>query len=382
MFVTDLELTDFRSYPGVSVHMDAGVSVFVGANGQGKTNLVEAVEYASTLSSHRVASDAPLVRAGADQAIVRVRVQAGRSDERAFLLELEINPGRANRGRLNRAPVGRVRDLVGSLRTVVFSPVDLAIVRGDPSDRRSFLDSLIVTRWPRMAGVKADYDRVLKQRNSLLKSLAGKSWRHTGADADATLDVWTDQLAALGAELLHARLDTITDLAPYAQDAYETLAPVNNQVSATYRSGVDLGGIDPEGDVRAQLTTALGEACLERRADELARGVSLVGPHRDDVSLAIGELPAKGYASHGESWSLALALRLGGFQMLRADGVEPVLILDDVFAELDETRRMRLAGTVAEAEQVLVTAAVGSDVPDLLAGQRFTVGERTVSRDE
>lgn len=381
MFVTALQLTDFRSYPTVEVELDRGVSVFTGANGQGKTNLVEAVEYLSTASSHRVSSDAPLVRFGAEQAIVRGRIQAASDDERQITLELEINPGKANRARLNRAPV-RPKEIVGALRTVVFSPVDLAIVRGDPADRRAFLDSLVVTRWPRMAGVKADYDKVLRQRNTLLKSLAGKSLHSAGEDAAATLDVWDASLVAYGSELLHARLDTLADLQPFARDAYSSIAPTNNQIKATYRCSFELGDAAEATEVRQAISEQMMTAIAARRKDELARGLSLVGPHRDEVFFEIGELPAKGYASHGESWSLALSLRLGGFELLRADGIEPVLVLDDVFAELDTSRRERLAAAIASAEQVLVTAAVGADVPDLLAGRRYRVALGQVVADE
>lgn len=381
MFVTELALVDFRNYTEASLTLSSGVTVFVGANGQGKTNLVEAVEYLSTMSSHRVSATAPLIRAGAETAVVRAKVQAGREDERVISLELEIANGRSNVARLNRAPVARARDIVGALRTVVFSPVDLGIVRGDPSDRRAWLDSLIVTRWPRMAGVRQDYDKVLKQRNALLKGMAGRSFVPTGGDEDVTLTVWNEQLAALGAELLHARLDTLADVLPHAQRAYETIAPVNNRIDATYKTGLDLGAM-PGDDVRAELQRRLLEQMERLRRDEVSRGVTLVGPQRDDVELSIGALPAKGYASHGESWSLALALRLGGFSLVRDDGVQPVLVLDDVFAELDVSRRERLAAAVADAEQVLITAAVGADVPDFPAERRFRVEAGTVSGPE
>jgi len=381
VFVTELALVDFRNYTEASLTLSSGVTVFVGANGQGKTNLVEAVEYLSTMSSHRVSATAPLIRAGAETAVVRAKVQAGREDERVISLELEIANGRSNVARLNRAPVARARDIVGALRTVVFSPVDLGIVRGDPSDRRAWLDSLIVTRWPRMAGVRQDYDKVLKQRNALLKGMAGRSFVPTGGDEDVTLAVWNEQLAALGAELLHARLDTLADVLPHAQRAYETIAPVNNRIDATYKTGLDLGAM-PGDDVRAELQRRLLEQMERLRRDEVSRGVTLVGPQRDDVELSIGALPAKGYASHGESWSLALALRLGGFSLVRDDGVQPVLVLDDVFAELDVSRRERLAAAVADAEQVLITAAVGADVPDFPAERRFRVEAGTVRGPE
>ena len=381
MFVTELALIDFRNYTEASLALSSGVTVFVGSNGQGKTNLVEAVEYLSTMSSHRVAATAPLIRAGAETAVVRAKVQAGREDPRVISLELEIASGRSNVARLNRAPLGRPRDLIGALRTVVFSPIDLAIVRGDPSDRRAWLDSLVVTRWPRMAGVRQDFDKVLKQRNALLKAMAGRSFVPSGGDEDVTLEVWNAQLATLGAELLHARLDTLADVVPHAHRAYETIAPLNNQISASYKTVLDLDGMAGEADVRAALRARLLEAMERLRRDEVSRGVTLVGPQRDGVDLGIGALPAKGYASHGESWSLALALRLGGFTLVRDDGVEPVLVLDDVFAELDVSRRERLAAAIADAEQVLITAAVGADVPDFPAECRFRVDAGTVSPD-
>lgn len=377
MFVTDLELTNFRNYPEVSIGLTSGVTVFVGANGQGKTNLVEAIEYLSTATSHRVSSVVPLIRSGQDSAIVRARIQAGADDARQILLELEINSGRANQARLNRAPLPRLRDLVGMCRTVVFSPMDLAIVRGDPADRRRWIDSLVTTRWPRMAGVRQDLDRVLKQRNALLKAMSTR-----GEEDELSLTVWNEQFASIAAELLHARLDTLADVRPFAAAAYETIAPVNNVITATYRTGIDLLGVAGSDDVRGLLRTRLLEAMTEARVEEIRRGVTLVGPQRDDIDLCIGPLPAKGYASHGESWSLALALRLGGFELVRADGIEPVLVLDDVFAELDTSRRQRLAEAVGHAEQVLITAAVGADVPDFPAQRRFRVWQGSVVPEE
>jgi DNA replication and repair protein RecF len=380
MHVDHLQLTDFRSYGSVDLPLEAGVTTFVGANGQGKTNLVEAIEYLSTMSSHRVASEVPLVRSGAARAIVRAGVRAGLDDPRRLTLELEINPGKANRARLNRSPLRQAREIIGVLRTVVFSPVDIAIVKGDPSERRRFLDDLIVARWPRMAGVRADYERVLKQRNTLLKSLSGRlRGGPPPADAEATLDVWDTHLARAGGELLEARLTTLADLAPHVSKAYADIAPTNNDASAEYRASVNLEAF--QGRARDSLSAALEAGMAERRVEEIQRGISLVGPHRDDIALSLGMLPARGYASHGESWSLALALRLASFQLLRADGVEPVLVLDDVFAELDAIRRERLASGVRVAEQVLVTAAVGADVPELLAGQRFRVAGGEVVPD-
>ena len=379
MFVDHLQLADFRSYTGVDVPLGAGVTTFIGANGQGKTNLVEAIEYLSTLSSHRVSTDQPLVRFGSERAVVRARVQAGLDDPRQLQLEVEITPGKANRAQLNRSPLRRPRELIGVLRTVVFSPEDLAVVKGDPSERRRFLDDLLVTRWPRMAGVRADYDRVLRQRNTLLKSLSGRSrGGPPPAGAASTLEVWDTHLAAAGGELLAARLSTLADLGPHMAKAYADIAPTNNEAAAEYRCSVELEGRAG----RDELAEALVTAMAARRGDEIQRGVSLVGPHRDDVALSLGVLPAKGYASHGESWSLALALRLGSFHLLRSDGIEPVLVLDDVFAELDVTRRERLAGGVSAAEQVLITAAVAADVPAALQGRRYAVRDGEVVPDE
>jgi len=374
MHVSKLTLHDFRSYSDVEIELERGATAFIGSNGQGKTNLVEAIDYLSRLDSHRVSNDAPLVRAGTDQAIVRADVVKG---DRTALLELEITPGRANRARINRGALPRTRDLVGVLRTVIFSPEDLALVKGDPSDRRRFLDSLLVLRTPRLAGVKADYDRVLKQRNTLLKSARGR--RNVEI---ATLDIWDENLARTGAELVAARLTLLDALAPHLIDAYERVAaasaPDRRIVLATYRSSVVL---DPELRDQATIERLILDEIERRRRDEVDRGISLVGPHRDDVVLTIGELPAKGYASHGESWSFALALKLASFELLRADDDDPVLILDDVFAELDQGRREQLADLVADAEQVLVTAAVADDVPDGLKGHRFRVAAGEVVRD-
>ncbi|MGI8457980.1 MAG: DNA replication/repair protein RecF [Propionibacteriaceae bacterium] len=379
MFVDHLQLADFRSYAAVELPLTAGVTTFIGANGQGKTNLIEAIDYLATLGSHRVSSEVPLVRAGAEQAIVRARVQAGLDDPRRLQLEIQITPGRANRARLNRSPLSRARDLLGALRTVLFSPEDLSLVKGDPSERRGYLDALIAARWPRLGGVRADYDKVLRQRSALLKTLSGR--RGAGrpdAYAASTLDVWDDQLARLGAEVMHARFVTLTDLVPHVAKAYADIAPTNNLATADYKTALEVA---PDAG-REELAEELRLAMTERRPEEIRRGVSLVGPHRDDVVLTLGDLPAKGYASHGESWSLALSLKLASFQLLRSDGMEPVLLLDDVFAELDVTRRARLAGGVVDAEQVLVTAAVGADVPDVLRGARFTVAAGKVQADE
>ena len=379
MHVAHLSLHDFRSYATADVRLDPGVTAFVGRNGQGKTNLVEAVDYLSRLTSHRVATDAPLVRAGCEQAVIRAAVV---KDGRTAVLEVEINPGRANRARVNKSVLPRTRELVGLVRTVVFSPEDLSLVKGDPSERRRFLDDLLVLRTPRLAGLRADYDRVLKQRNSLLKSmLAARRGRRDDDYAASTLAVWDEQLAQHGAELLAARVGLVDDLRPYVGKAYEAVARGASREDAEleYRASVPL-----EPDLAGSFLVALAE----RRKDELDRGLSLVGPHRDDLLLTLApagssgdKLPVKGYASHGESWSFALALRLAAYNLLRADGDDPILVLDDVFAELDSERRAQLADLVAGAEQVLVTAAVPEDIPAALAGARFVVAGGEVTRD-
>jgi DNA replication and repair protein RecF len=382
--VSHLSLHDFRSYAVAEVPLEPGVTAFIGRNGQGKTNLVEAIDYLSRLSSHRVASDAPLVRAGADQAVVRAAVVR---DGRTAVLEIELNPGKANRARINKSPLPRARELVGLVRTVVFSPEDLTLVKGDPSDRRKFLDDLLVLRAPRLAGVRSDYDRILRQRNSLLKT-AGAARRGSSSQEGAlsTLGVWDDHLARTGAELLAERLALVDALRPYLGKAYETVArgATRDDAEIEYRPSCDLGGATTQEALAAILLAEVER----RRGDELDRGISLVGPHRDELLLTLGHgpgegaLPVKGYASHGESWSFALALRLASYDLLRADGDDPILILDDVFAELDSERRAQLADLVAGAEQVLVTAAVAADVPAALAGARYLVKGGEVTREQ
>jgi DNA replication and repair protein RecF len=384
VYLRHLQVTDFRSWELADLPLTPGATVLVGQNGRGKTNLLEAIGYVATLSSHRVASDLPLVRRGAERALVRVAVV---NDDRELTVELEITPGKANRARINRGAVGKPRDVLGILRTVLFSPEDLALVRGDPGERRRFLDDLLVLRVPRYAGVRADYEKVLKQRNALLKT-AGKS-KGTGREdpyALSTLEVWDNHLAAAGAQLLAARLDLVADLAPHTAAAYAGVAPDSRAVKIEYRSSLgdalppDYGVPGGERADVAKLGDLLVQAMATARKLELERGVSMVGPHRDELDLVLGEAPAKGYASHGESWSFALALRLGSYELLRGEAGEPVLLLDDVFAELDRRRRSRLAEVAASAEQVLVTAAVDEDVPAELAGSRFSVADGEIRR--
>jgi DNA replication and repair protein RecF len=377
LYVAHLTLHDFRSWPDLDLELGPGATAFVGRNGQGKTNLVEAIDYLSRLGSHRVAGDAPLVRSGTDQAVVRAAVVR---DERRAVLEIEINPGKSNRARINKSPLPRARELLGLVRTVVFSPEDLALVKGDPSERRHFADDLLVQLHPRYAGVRSDYDRVLKQRNSLLKSARAARFGSGSADSVlSTLGVWDANLARLGAEMVFTRLRLVADLGPLLGKAYEAVARGATRDDATmvYRCSFPTA----EGADQHDLTEALLAELAVRRTDELDRGISLVGPHRDDIVLSLGDLPVKGYASHGESWSFALALRLASYDLLRSTGDDPILVLDDVFAELDTGRRDQLAGLVADAEQVLVTAAVADDVPVALRGTRYTVADGEVTRD-
>jgi DNA replication and repair protein RecF len=416
MYVALLSLTDFRSYEQVELPLEAGITALIGPNGQGKTNLVEAIGYSGTFSSHRVPTDAALVRSGAERAIVRTTVVRG---TRPTLIEIEINPGRANRARLNRSPVPRARDVIGIVRTVLFAPEDLGLVKGDPDGRRRFLDELVVLLRPRMAGVIQDYERVLRQRSALLKTAAAAARGSRGSADLRTLDVWDAKLAQTGAQIVAGRMALVAGLGPHVAAAYDEVSAGQGDAVITYRSSIDATPADAPPTERPPaprvelIEAQLLEAIARFRPKEIDRGVSLVGPHRDDLVLALAGLPAKGYASHGESWSLALALRLASYRLLTAgagdlagspgsehaptdgpgvehnpgagasdwgeDG-EPVLILDDVFAELDLRRRDRLAALVAPARQVIVTAAVAQDVPEQLNGARIDVMDGQVHR--
>ncbi|BBX67390.1 DNA replication/repair protein RecF [Mycolicibacterium psychrotolerans] len=361
MHVRRLALTDFRSWPRAELDLEPGRTVFVGPNGYGKTNLIEALWYSSTLGSHRVATDAPLIRAGADRAVISTIVV---SEGRELAVDLDITSGRANKARLNRSPVRSAREILGVLRAVLFAPEDLALVRGDPGDRRRYLDELATTRRPRIAGVRADYDKVVRQRTALLKTASGARFRGDRSALD-TLDVWDGHLASHGAQLISARVELVHELAPEVEKAYQLLAPSSRPASIRYRSGVEVVEAEAAaGNADAEVfEAALLDALSRRRDAELERGVCLVGPHRDDLDLRLGDQPTKGFASHGESWSMALALRLAAYELLRTEGSDPVLLLDDVFAELDTARREALAQVAATAEQVLVTAAVHDDIP-------------------
>lgn len=360
MYVRHLGLRDFRSWACVDLELHPGRTVFVGPNGYGKTNLIEALWYSTTLGSHRVSADLPLIRVGTDRAVISTIVV---NDGRECAVDLEIATGRVNKARLNRSSVRSTRDVVGVLRAVLFAPEDLGLVRGDPADRRRYLDDLAIVRRPAIAAVRAEYERVLRQRTALLKSVPGARYRGDRGVFD-TLEVWDSRLAEHGAELVAARIDLVNQLAPEVKKAYQLLAPESRSASIDYRASMDVTGPSEQSDTDRQLLAARLLAALAARRDaELERGVCLVGPHRDDLILRLGDQPAKGFASHGEAWSLAVALRLAAYQLLRVDGGEPVLLLDDVFAELDVMRRRALATAAESAEQVLVTAAVLEDIP-------------------
>ena len=408
MHIAHLALLDYRSYAQVDLAFEPGVNVLVGANGAGKTNLIEAIGYLATLSSHRVAADLALIRQGADRAMIRGKVVRG---ERSQILELEIINGKANRSRINRGAPGRAGDILGILKTVVFAPEDLVLVKGDPSDRRRFLDELTVLMSPRMAAVFTDYDRIVRQRSALLKSAMAA--RRGGRAADlSTLDIWDAKLAETGAQIMAFREQFTLALAPHVAQAYEQVSdgPCDARISYRGSAEVVLGSAEEVGQADTDLvrsrTVAEQEAPLLDalklvRDKELDRGVCLVGPHRDELTLELNGLPVKGYASHGESWSFALALRLGSFALMTkgpdhsdpaqadlaahwwtdsAEDTEPVLILDDVFAELDGKRRKALAAVAAGAKQVIITAAVYADIPSELTGTQIHVAHGTVTR--
>lgn len=371
MIVSHLSLTDFRNYASAEVGLSPGPNLFVGSNGQGKTNLVESISYLSTLASHRVSTDQALIRQGADLAIVRARLEQA---ERQLLIEVQINRSGANRAQVNRVAV-KPRELPRYAASVLFAPEDLALVRGEPAGRRRYLDQLLVQLIPRFAGVIADYERVLRQRNTLLKSARGA---RVAENQLSTLELWDERLVALGTEIIVGRQELVDRLRPHVAQAYAAIAGDEHRAESAFQLSIQGSRPDEElaadpGAGRAGDAAEVGEqfrAALARvRRDELDRGLTLIGPHRDDLLLALNALPARGYASHGESWSFALSLKLASAAVLRADSAlgDPIVILDDVFAELDEERRTKLASAIGDYQQVLITAAVLDDVPEPLA---------------
>ena len=386
MIVTHLSLTDFRNYETADVALFTGPNLFVGSNGQGKTNLLESLGYLSTLGSHRVSLDHALIRQGAESAIIRARLEHG---ERQVLAEVQLNRSSPNRAQVNRSVI-KTRELPRYFSSVLFAPEDLAIIRGDPSGRRRFLDELLVLRAPRISGVIADYERVVRQRNTLLKSVRGAGV--TGSQL-GTLEIWDDRLVALGSELIDARTSLVAELLPEVAAAYTAVAGEDHRATLANQLSIFSGSADqddgsattPIASTHDRLTAeevagGFREALVRLRRSELDRGITLVGPHRDDLLLELNGLPARGYASHGESWSFALALKLAAATLLRRESStgDPVLMLDDVFAELDESRRARLASAVEDFEQVLITAAVFDDVPGVLTGSTVQISHGTI----
>ncbi len=362
MRVTKLALTNFRSYKNLELEFEPGPTTFIGNNGSGKTNIAESLIYLAYLSSHRVSQNLPLLNLGSDQAIIRAEIER---DARTLQVDLEINANKANRARLNQNPTKSQREILGALQVIYFSPEDLDLVRGEPTHRRDFLDKLLITRAPRLAGVISDYDRVVKQRNTLLKTRAPEN----------ALAPWTEQLINLGAQLSAERVALVEALNPYVAANYANLNEVKPAV-ISYKSSTD--GLSTNTEENSQLLTARQ---VDVARQEIERGVSLIGPHRDDLHLQLGDFPAKGYASHGESWSMAISLRIGSYNLLKSEGAEPVLILDDIFAELDTTRRQQLTSVTQMAEQTFITAAVESDLPRELLSTKYYVTPGFVSKE-
>lgn len=377
MYLQHLQLRDFRSWPEFSLRFAPGISVFVGRNGYGKTNIVEAIGYLAHLGSHRVSTDAPLIRLGEDNARVSASII---NQGRELTAHLLIRASGSNSAQINRTRLKSPRELLGVAKTVLFSPEDLALLRGEPGERRRYLDSILTSRTPRIAGVKADYDKVLRQRNALLKSASTALKRgyrdDDSASALATLDAWDNRLAWLGAQLIAARVELVDELTTQVRNAYAAIAPESRPAAVAYASTLDNDSArisddyyrDSNGRVQVELVEAAMLGALGSvREKEIERGISLVGPHRDDMEALLGASPAKGFASHGETWSYAIALRWGEFEILRQSGTDPIVILDDVFAELDVKRRRHLVKLARSVEQVLITAAVQEDIPDELA---------------
>lgn len=377
MYLQHLQLRDFRSWPEFSLRFAPGISVFVGRNGYGKTNIVEAIGYLAHLGSHRVSTDAPLIRLGEDNARVSASII---NQGRELTAHLLIRASGSNSAQINRTRLKSPRELLGVAKTVLFSPEDLALLRGEPGERRRYLDSILASRTPRIAGVKADYDKVLRQRNALLKSASTALKRgyrdDDSASALATLDAWDNRLAWLGAQLIAARVELVDELTTQVRNAYAAIAPESRPAAVAYASTLDNDSArisddyyrDSNGRVQVELVEAAMLGALGSvREKEIERGISLVGPHRDDMEALLGSSPAKGFASHGETWSYAIALRWAEFEILRQSGTDPIVILDDVFAELDVKRRRHLVKLARSVEQVLITAAVQEDIPDELA---------------
>lgn len=371
MHVISLTAVDFRSYSFVEINLNKGVTTFIGSNGQGKTNLIEAISYCATLSSHRVSQDLPLIKQNQPRAIIRTGVKYL---ERTNWIEIEIWPNKSNKAKLNGSECKKTKEVLGVLQTITFSPEDLIIVKGDPGDRRYFLDDLLVQKSPSFIGIKSDYEKVLKQRNALLKS-SYSARRNNLESVLSTLEIWNEQLLNFGSQITLARFELINELLPHVVKTYTEIAPNSKTLNIKYLPSVTTDEMTL-GNIRMQMQ----EQLKLKQNDELDRGLTLVGPHRDEMEISIGELPAKGYASHGESWSVSLSLKLASFDLLKENSSagDPVLILDDVFAELDSARRNHLVQRIHSVEQVLITAAVAQDVPNELGGVKLLVANGKV----
>ena len=362
MRVKKLALTNFRSYKTLELELAPGPTTLIGNNGSSKTNIAESLIYLAYLSSHRVSQNLPLLHLGTDQAVIRAEIER---DERTLQVDLEINASKANRARLNQNPTMSQREILGALQVIYFSPEDLDLVRGEPTHRRDFLDKLLIMRAPRLAGVISDYDRVVKQRNMLLKTRAPEN----------ALAPWTEQLINLGAQLSAERISLVEELNPYVSANYANINEVI-PASISYKSATE--GLTKNSEENIAILTARQ---IEVARQETDRGASLIGPHRDDLHLQLGDFPAKGYASHGESWSMAISLRVGSFNLLKSEGAEPILILDDIFAELDTARRAQLTSVTKLAEQTIITAAVETDLPPELLSSKYYVSPGVVSKE-
>ncbi len=359
MHLSHLSLKNFRSYSELELSLDPGITIFLGRNGEGKTNIVESILYLAFLSSHRTSGDLPLIKLGESAAYTRAKIQ---EPDREILVELEINGEKANRARINQNPTRSQKEIFGLIQCIYFSPEDMDLVRGDPTERRRFIDQIITLRSPRLAGVISDYERSLRQRNALLKTRAN----------GASLEPWDQQVAKFGAEIIAARTSLLVEFVPFFSKIY---AGISQEKSAhiTYKSSIENPSTNPAENYRT-IIQKMGEI----RGQELDRGLTLVGPHRDDLLLHLGDHLVKGYASHGESWSIALSLKLASYDLLVSEGTKPILILDDVFSELDEERRNQLIALAKSAEQTFITVAVEADLPKDLNGATYYVKNGSV----
>lgn len=372
MWISSLQLENFRNYRQLSLNFEPGINLLIGENGAGKTNLVEACVYLSMLESHRVTGYSSLIHS--ESASSQLSLKA-KNDSREISVAAELNRDKPNRYFLNAHQVKRTSDLVGVSKVVVFAPEDLDLVRRDPQDRRRFLDESMIQLKPRLSGVKADYERVLKQKAALLKSA-----RQVSNPDLTTLDIWDDQLVSLGSELIFQRQELISKIFPLLQDFYHQLSGKPESIDLSMRTSVAGGEEEEEFSSltnwdKQEISEAFYQRLQELRPKELERGVSLVGPHRDELSILKSGLLARSHASQGEAWSLALGLKLAMAQLLREDSQsgDPVLILDDVFAVLDAGRRQRLVEFVINNEQVLITSADVEAVPDLMVAKRLEI---------